>query len=69
MGVADRDLGRLGRSLALLERAGALPYAARVRCERALITGDRAELEAGLRVLERLGDADQVARFERLGVG
>ena len=69
MGVADRDLGRLGRSLALLERAGALPYAARVRCERALITGDRAELEAGLRVLERLGDADQVARFERLAVG
>ena len=69
MGRAERDRGRLDRSLALLERAGALPYAARVRCERAFITGDRAEMEAGLRVLEQLGDAEQVARFERLAVG
>ena len=69
MGRAERDRGRLDRSLALLERVGALPYAARVRCERAFITGDRAEMEAGLRVLEQLGDAEQVARLERLAVG
>jgi hypothetical protein len=33
------------------------------------MTGDAAEMEAGLAVLERLGDAEQVLRFERLQVG
>jgi hypothetical protein len=42
-----------------------VPYAARVRCERALLTGDQAELDAGLHVLESLGDRDQLARMER----
>jgi hypothetical protein len=69
IGRARRDVNRLDRSIALLERTGAEPYAARVRCERALITGDRAGMEAGLAVLERLGDAQQLARFERLEVG
>jgi tetratricopeptide (TPR) repeat protein len=69
LGRAQRDLSRLDRSIALFDRAGAIPYAARVRCERALIAGDRAEMRAGLQVLERLGDADQVGRFERLQVG
>jgi hypothetical protein len=44
---------------------GAVPYAARVRCERALLSGDHAELENGLAVLERLGDRLQVGRYER----
>jgi hypothetical protein len=42
-----------------------VPYAARVRCERALLTGNQTELEAGMRVLEALGDLDQLARVER----
>ncbi|HEV2013383.1 MAG TPA: adenylate/guanylate cyclase domain-containing protein [Candidatus Dormibacteraeota bacterium] len=69
MGRAQRDVDRLGRSISLLERAGALPYAARVHCERALITHDHGEMEAGLAVLARLGDTEQLARFERLQVG
>jgi hypothetical protein len=69
LGRAKREPARLERSIALLDRAGARPYAARVRCERALMTGDAAEMEAGLTVLERLGDAEQVLRFERLQVG
>jgi hypothetical protein len=55
----------LTRSLSLWEEMGAVPYAARVRCERALLSGDHAELENGLAVLERLGDRLQVGRYER----
>src|SRR5437667_7074956 len=61
MGRAERDRGRLGRSLALLERVGALPYAARVRCERAVITGHRAEMEAGCGCRKSLGMANRAA--------
>jgi len=69
LGLAHRDIEPLQRSIRLFERIGALPYSARVRCERALITGDHAEMNAGLQVLERLGDVEQVGRFERLQVG
>ncbi len=68
VGRVERDPERLSRSIALFERARATPYAARVRCELALISGDDAELKAGLQVLEQLGDAEQVGRFERLQV-
>jgi class 3 adenylate cyclase len=69
LGRAQRNVTRLDRAITLFDRSGARPYAARVRCERALITGEHAEMEAGLQVLERLGDAEQVGRFERLQVG
>ncbi|MDQ6709380.1 MAG: hypothetical protein M3Z11_02365, partial [Candidatus Dormibacteraeota bacterium] len=69
IGRAQRDAGRLARALGLLEHAGAVPYAARVRCELALITGDHQEMDAGLAVFERLGDLQQLGRFERLQVG
>jgi class 3 adenylate cyclase len=69
LGRAQHDLTRLDRSITLFDRSGARPYAARARCERALITGDDAEMNAGLRVLEGIGDAEQVGRFERLKVG
>jgi hypothetical protein len=69
LGRAHRNPEQQQRSIGLLERAGAVPYVARVRCERALLTGDRKEMAAGLTVLERLGDAEQILRFERLQVG
>ena len=65
LGIALRDAAELTRALGIFEQAGAVPYAARVRCERALLTGDQAELDAGLHVLESLGDRDQLARMER----
>jgi hypothetical protein len=34
-----------------------------------LLTRDDAEMEAGLAVLGRLGDVQQLGRFERLRVG
>lgn len=69
VGRLERQIEHLDRSIRLLERSHAEPYAARVHCERALITGDHAEMKAGLDVLERIGDAEQVGRFERLQVG
>jgi hypothetical protein len=65
LGIALRDTAELTRALEILEETRAVPYAARVRCERALITGDRGELEAGMRVLEALGDLEQLLRVER----
>ena len=65
LGVATRDTGELTRALEIFEETRAVPYAARVRCERALLTGDQGELEAGMHVLEALGDVDQLARMER----
>jgi hypothetical protein len=65
LGLAVRDTAELTRALEIFEETGAVPYAARVRCERALLTGNQSELEAGMRVLEGLGDVDQLARVER----
>ena len=69
LGVIGRDTAMLTQSLAIWEEMKAVPYAARVRCERALLTGDHPELDAGLAVLERLGDRLQVSRYERRQVG
>jgi class 3 adenylate cyclase len=65
LGIAVRDTVELTRALEIFEETLAVPYAARVRCERALLTGNQSELEAGMHVLEALGDLDQLARMER----
>jgi hypothetical protein len=65
LGIAVRDLAELTRALDIFEETHAAPYAARVRCERALLTRDQSELEAGMHVLETLGDLDQLAQVER----
>jgi class 3 adenylate cyclase len=68
-GLASTDPVDLGLALDLFEEMGAVPYAARVRCERALLTGDEAELAAGRAVLESLRDVEQLERYERLQRG
>jgi class 3 adenylate cyclase len=65
LGLALGDPAELARALAIFEATQAVPYAARVRCERALLTGDAGELEAGMQVLEGLGDLDQLTRLEQ----
>jgi predicted ATPase/class 3 adenylate cyclase len=65
LGLATHDPAELGRALAIFEETRARPYAARVRCELALLTGSESELETGLQVLEALGDVDQLGRMER----
>ena len=65
LGLLGRDRAMLSRSLALWEEMGAMPYAARVRCELALLTGNREDLDRGLMMLERLGDRSQIGHYER----
>jgi class 3 adenylate cyclase len=65
LGISMRDTAELTRALEIFDETRAVPYAARVRCERALLTRNQSELEAGLHVLEALGDLDQLARMER----
>jgi tetratricopeptide (TPR) repeat protein len=69
LGVLSGDAEPLRQAIESFERIGAAPYAARARCELALITNDHREMEAGLAVLDRLGDLRQIGRFERLQVG
>jgi len=53
----------LSRAVALFHETGAVPYEARARCERAIVVGDDSELANGERVLEQLGDIDQLERL------
>ena len=69
LGHALHSPEELTRALALFDEMDARPSAARVRCERAIMTGDRTEMERGLRVLESLDDRAQLGRYERLRVG
>ncbi|OLC21662.1 MAG: hypothetical protein AUH33_01300 [Chloroflexi bacterium 13_1_40CM_68_21] len=63
LGLLRRDPAKLAEAIAVFERCGAAPSAARARCERAVLTGDQDELRAGVAILDRLGDARQLARF------
>jgi tetratricopeptide (TPR) repeat protein len=65
LGTAAKDPQQLAQALAVFERIGAAPYAARARCERALLIGDEQEFAAGMRALEVIGDVDQLERFEQ----
>ncbi len=67
LGIARRDPAPLGRALELFERCGAAPSVARARCERALLTGDAAELRRGLDALADLGDVVLPQRYARHG--
>ncbi len=69
LGIARQDPGELARALEIFERIGAVPYAARVRCERGLLTNDRSDRTAGIQALKALGDLDQLDRFQRTQTG
>ena len=63
--LAARDPVRLEQVQRSFEAMGARPFVARVRYERALLTGDAAEKAAALGELERIGDLEQIARYEQ----
>ncbi|HEV2249712.1 MAG TPA: adenylate/guanylate cyclase domain-containing protein [Candidatus Limnocylindria bacterium] len=65
LAVAKRDAVGLGAVLARYEAMGARPLVGRVRCELGRLTGDDAQIEAGLRILRELGDQPQLEKFER----
>jgi class 3 adenylate cyclase/tetratricopeptide (TPR) repeat protein len=58
------DAALLRRVLLDAEAMHARPLVARVRCELGRMTGDDAEMAAGLRILRELGDELQVEKFE-----
>ena len=57
------DPADMTAALETWERVGAVPLVGRGRAERGLITGNDAEIEAGLAMLKKLGDANYVDRF------
>jgi len=62
--LARRDPVLLRQVLGTYEGMHARPLIGRVRCELGRMTGDRAELESGLRILRELGDQPLLARFD-----
>ncbi len=67
LGLGKSDPAELTRALKLFQQAEAAPYVARVLCERGILTGHNADLTAGVRMLEALGDLGHLARLEKAG--
>lgn len=62
-GLAFRDVSELGRAIDFWEQVGAMTYLGRGRAERGWISGDAAEVEAGLAILKKVGDLNYVDKF------
>jgi class 3 adenylate cyclase len=62
-GLLNAEGTDLDRSLALFTEMRAAPYIARLQTEIGLLANDQAQLEAGLRGLEALGEVEQPARI------
>jgi class 3 adenylate cyclase len=63
LGQQGSDQAQLEQSLAIFERCGAMPYAARARIDLGRLTEDEEMVKAGIRALEALGDVDQIDRY------
>ena len=63
--MAEANVAALSESITTFTHTGAVPYAARARIERDLLTADHDELSAGIRLLETLGDFDYLSRVEQ----
>jgi len=63
--VTRGDAAKVRHLLADAETMHARPLIGRLHCELGRLTGDDAEVEAGLRVLRELGDQLQIEKFER----
>jgi hypothetical protein len=61
--LAAQDPAEMTRAVEVFERLGAVPQLGRARAERGLLLNDAAEIDAGLAILKRLGDANYVDRF------
>ncbi len=63
IGLGNRDPSELSAAIAIWERVGSPPNLGRARSERGLLTRDRADTDAGLAILKKLGDLNYVDRF------
>jgi class 3 adenylate cyclase/tetratricopeptide (TPR) repeat protein len=66
-GLARRDVDELATAIRIWEGAKALTCLGRARAERGRLTGDQAEVEAGLAILVSIGDVNYVDRFDASG--
>ena len=63
-GLAFKDAAEMSSAIEIWERAGAVTQLSRARAERGLLTGNSSEVDDGLAMLKKLGDADYVDRFK-----
>jgi hypothetical protein len=63
IGLAETNRPELKAALDVFERSEAHPFSARVKCELALMDGNRGDLDAALAYLESIGDVVQVERY------
>ncbi|MGH2395713.1 MAG: ATP-binding protein [bacterium] len=65
LGFAQRDASELNRAFDLFQHTGAVPFAARVQCERGILRGNETDLTEGMRTLEMLGDINYLTRMQQ----
>jgi class 3 adenylate cyclase len=63
IGISTNDSAALEKALGLFVEVGSLPFAARVRTEIGLLSGNSEMLERGLAELDAYGDRDQLRRI------
>jgi len=63
LGLKHRDAGELSAAIAVWQPIGAMPNLGRGRAELGALSGDPDEMEAGLAILKKLGDANYLDRF------
>ncbi len=63
LGVMAADADELGRAATLFQETKAVPYEARARCEHAIVAGESGAFATAERILEQLGDIDQIERL------
>ncbi len=63
--LTRRDAAGLVRAREMFEAMDARPFVARTRYEHGTLVGDEAERAAGIRELERIGDVEQIERYEK----
>ena len=61
--LGAQDPAEMSRAIEMFEKLGAVPQLGRARAERGLLIHDAGEIDAGLAILKKLGDANYLDRF------
>ena len=61
--LGAQDPAEMSRAVEMFEKLGAVPQLGRARAERGLLIHDAGEIDAGLAILKKLGDANYLDRF------
>ena len=69
LAMATGDASHLDRAVDLFEGSHSRPGLARALVERGMLRGDTADVDAGRRILDALGDVEQLDRYDQLAQG